>query len=96
MLGFEGVDELELDAQGDLLLDTNGEKSLQLHKPFIYQEVNGARQEIASSYVLENGLVSVEINSYDSSKPLVVDPVFVYSTLLSGGSGEAGWSFLTN
>jgi hypothetical protein len=96
LLDFEGVDHLDLDVHGDLLLRSNGQQSLQLHKPFIYQEMNGARQEVAGNYVLRNHLVGFEISGYDSSKPLVVDPVFVYSTLLSGGGDEAGWAIATD
>lgn len=92
LLGFEGADELRLDSQGDLLLKVSGEQCLHLHKPVIYQEVNGVRRDIVGGYILNNRLVGFEISSYDSSRPLVIDPVLVYSTLLGGGSGEAGWA----
>ncbi len=87
-LGFEGVGELRLDPQGDLVL-TTGDGELRLRKPRVYQEVGGARREIPAGYVLQGeGQVGFEIAAaaYDATKPLVIDPVLSYSTYL-GGSG---------
>ncbi len=87
-LAFEGVERLELDTAGDLLLSAGGAQ-LRQHKPVIYQEVNGARQLIAGSYeVLDAGRVKFEVAAYDTSKPLVIDPVLSYSTYLGGSGNE--------
>jgi hypothetical protein len=91
-LDFEGAEELAIDGQGDLVMQAGGETALRLHKPSIYQEIDGARREIAGGYLLNEHHVGFEIGSYDSSRPLVIDPVFVYSTHLGGGGGEAGWA----
>jgi hypothetical protein len=50
-LGFTGADSVAVNAQGDLVLHTAGQDILQ-HKPTVYQEVNGTRQEIASHFML--------------------------------------------
>ena len=80
-LKFEGADRLEVDAQGDLLLRLpDGE--VRFHKPHVYQESNATRQEIAASYVLkDNNEVVFEVAAYDSSLPLIIDPVLSYSDL---------------
>src|SRR5262249_53880384 len=44
-LAFAGTDSVDLDARSDLVLHTAG-GDVREHKPFIYQEVNGVRQEI--------------------------------------------------
>jgi hypothetical protein len=49
-LGFEGVDRVDVDAQGDLVLST-ASGSLRFQKPVIYQEKDGRRHAIAGSYV---------------------------------------------
>ena len=48
-LSFAGADELELDAEGDLLIRTNG-RQMRMHKPVVYQEKEGAREQIAGHY----------------------------------------------
>jgi hypothetical protein len=87
-LGFEGADQIEIDAQGDLVLQTAyGE--VRQRKPLAYQEADGVRQEIASRYVLKgNREVGFELGEYDRTRPLVIDPVLAYSTYLGGSSGE--------
>ena len=52
-LSFAGVDKLELDAQGDLLIQS-GERQMRMHKPVVYQEKDGAREEIAGQYTLSD------------------------------------------
>src|SRR6266852_2146405 len=50
-LGFTGADGVEVDGQGNLVVHAAGQEILQ-HKPTVYQEVNGTRQEIASHFML--------------------------------------------
>ena len=87
-LAFQGVDSLEVDAQGTLVLHTPG-GIIHQRKPRIYQEVEGVRQEIPGGYVLKNtDQVGVHVAAYDATRPLVIDPVLTYSTYLGGtGSG---------
>ena len=50
-LAFEGLEKIEVNAQGDLVLHTAGGE-VRMQKPIAYQEAGGGRQEIASHYVL--------------------------------------------
>src|SRR6266850_1890196 len=85
-LGLKGTKKLELTAEGDLLLDTSGEP-VRLHKPAIYQEFAGNRKPVEGSFVLAaKNTVKFRIGKYDASRPLIIDPVLAYSTLL-GGNG---------
>jgi RHS repeat-associated protein len=96
----EGADKVELDAQGDLVLSTN-EGEVRLRRPVVYQDADGARQEIAGTYILhdrnpqseirnpQSAEVGFQLAAYDVTRPLVIDPVLVYSTYL-GGSGSDG------
>jgi hypothetical protein len=91
-VGFEGVEALKVDAGGDLILRTAGGEIRQ-HKPVIYQEVDGARREVAGNYVLKgSGEVGFNVGEYDAARPLVIDPVLVYSTFLGGSDGDSGFS----
>jgi hypothetical protein len=101
-MSVEGADGVELDrASGGLILNTTVGRVHQ-HAPRIYQEINGKNQEVAGRYRLlepsssiqnpksktQNPLVAFEVGEYDESKPLVIDPVVVYSTLLGGAAGN--------
>ncbi len=56
-----------------------------LQKPVIYQEVNGARLEVAGNYsVANNGQIRFSVGHYDRAQPLIIDPVLNYSTYVGG------------
>jgi hypothetical protein len=85
-LSFQGVRKLKIDAQGNLALDTTAGQILQ-RKPFIYQEINGSKRAIRGGYVLQGRhQVGFQVGEYDTTRPLVIDPVLAVSTYL-GGNG---------
>jgi hypothetical protein len=91
-LDFDGADELIVDSQGDLLLRSADATVLQLQKPFAYQDADDGRREIAAAYAFDGRRVSFRIDDYDIGRPLVIDPVLVYSTRLGGTDGDAGYA----
>ena len=87
---FDGA-AVEIDSAGDLVLHTNrGE--VRFDRPVAYQlvldsEQNGGQNKrfIDSHFVLRGtNRVAFEVAAYDHSRPLVIDPVLVYSTYLGG------------
>ena len=89
-LRIRGGKKVSLNSQGDLVI-ASASGDLMLRRPNVYQEIDGKRREIAANYVQRSGrTVGVEIGSYDSQKPLVVDPVVVYSTYLGGATPTSG------
>ncbi len=85
--GIEGAKSVHRDAHGDLVLQFGGSE-VRWRKPVVYQEKDGARQEIAGRYVIRQGnQIGFEVAGYDASRPLIVDPTLVYSTYL-GGTGD--------
>ncbi len=89
---FAGVDKVAIDASGELVLSL-GEGEVRQHPPVIYQVVNGARQQIAGGYRLREGAtVAFSVGQYDSRLPLVIDPVFSYSTYFGGNGGDSGYA----
>ncbi len=92
-LAFKGADKLNVDAQGDLVLHTKG-GDVRLRKPLVYQDVDGKRRQIDGRYSLQpakgkgHAQVGFQVAAYDKSKPLVIDPVLVYSTYLGGSSND--------
>lgn len=88
-LAFKGAEKLEVNSEGDLMLYSVGGVVRQ-RKPFIYQEVNGIKQEVVGGYKIRGKHeVGFDIPTYDASKPLVIDPVLVYSTYLGGSSFDS-------
>jgi Beta-propeller repeat len=89
-LAFEGAREIHIDARGELVLGVEGGEVRQ-HKPVVYQEVAGVKQEVAGRYVMKGTRqVGFRVAAYDRSRPLIIDPVLVYSTYLGGNSFETG------
>jgi uncharacterized repeat protein (TIGR01451 family) len=89
-LRFDGAKSARLDEQGDLVLATGG-GDIRQHKPFAYQEAGGVRTEVAARYLkAKDGTIRFEVGEYDLKRPLVIDPVIVYSTYLGGSDFEEG------
>ena len=96
VLAFQGMDKLELDAQGDLVLHTTA-GPIHQRKPVVYQDVDGVRKPVPGAYVVKGtDRVGFELGAYDSTKPLIIDPVLFYSTYLGGSGSENGCEGLTS
>ncbi len=66
------------------------------HKPIIYQDDSQGRHAVSGRYtLLADGLVGIQLDRYDRSRSLVIDPVITYSTLMGGQATEtmAGMKF---
>jgi uncharacterized repeat protein (TIGR01451 family) len=87
VLHYDGVQSMQLDSSGDLVLGTSG-GNVVLQKPTLYQSENGVRQSVQGSFLIQpGGNVQFTVGSYDRSQPLVIDPILVYSTYF-GGTGD--------
>ncbi len=84
-----GAKRIRQDGHGELILKMS-EGEIRWHKPVVYQEKDGARQEIAAHYAITAAnRVTFELAKYDASRPLYIDPL-VYSTYLGGSSNDYG------
>jgi len=89
-LGFENVSAMEIDAQGDLVLRT-AKGEVRQRKPVIYQEANGIRLGVSGGYVFKGKQqIGFQVGAYDIARPLIIDPVLIYSTYLGGSGDEIG------
>lgn len=90
-LRFEGVKSVEMDSQGQLLLDT-GRGVLVQRAPVAYQESASGRNRVEVRYVSrEDGSVGFGVGDYDARRPLVIDPILSYATLLGGLGFDECW-----
>ena len=86
---IEGTERVNLNAGGDLEIHLGG-NTLTMRKPVAYQNLAGGRKEVNVGFRLgEDGTVRFNVGDYASDVPLVIDPVFVFSTYLDGsGPGQ--------
>lgn len=62
----------------------NGKKVV-FKAPMVYQEIDGVRKPIESRYVLAGkNKMGFKVATYDSTRPLIIDPQLDYSTFLGG------------
>lgn len=79
MLRFEDDQRLRLEANGDLVIESQG-RELRHLRPAVYQEQDGERQGVAGDYVLlAENQVGFALGKYDPGRELVIDPVLSYS-----------------
>ena len=92
MIVFEikGARETRLDPQGNLVLVTSV-GNVQLLRPGIYQEIHGARRDVAGRYLLRGkNRVGFAVGPYNRREKLIIDPTLVFSTYLGGSNLSGG------
>jgi hypothetical protein len=81
-LAVSGPNQVRFDRDVNLVLG----RTLLRH-PSVYQAVNGERRPIAARFRKRHSHeVEFEIARYDRARPLVIDPVLAYPSLLGAGS----------
>lgn len=93
VLAYEGPDGMKVDRDGNLLIRTSVREVMEM-KPFVYQEPG--KREVKSRWRVEKAKagggkwrVWIELGDYDHGRPLVIDPVLVFSTYT--GSTADNW-----
>ena len=86
-----GAKSVRRGAYGELVFKmSTGENEIRWHKPVVYQEKDGVRQQIAARYAItDTNRVRFELAKYDAGRPLYIDPL-IYSTYLGGSSTDFG------
>jgi len=87
-LHVAGADDVRTDGNGDLRV-TVQDRGLTLKAPKIYQEATGGQTLIEGRFVVVGkDEVVFEVEDYDKSKKLVIDPVIDYGTYVGGSGGD--------
>lgn len=89
-LKFDPVDSISVADNGDLQLAL-GERVLTMNAPQTYQVVEGMHRAVQSRFVLDDADVTIELGEYDTSLPLVIDPVFAYAGYIGGSDWDMSW-----
>ncbi len=88
-LRYEGVDGMNLKKE-QLVLSTSV-TTVTEQKPYAYQVLQEGRKEVRCVYKLKGNIISFEAINYDSTKSLVIDPEWIFSTFT--GSTADNWGF---
>ena len=89
-LDYIGTEGISLN-DGNLLVETSVTQITE-QQPYAYQMINGIEIPIECNYNLVNNIVSFEFpKGYDSSYPLIIDPVVVAATI--SGALTDNWGF---
>ena len=90
-IAVEGPDGLRLDADGSIELDTGGE-NIRFRTPRAYQNFGDGTREVPSRYVFTSrNYIGFELGGYDPTRPLIIDPVFSYTTYLGGSLSDQAY-----
>ena len=81
---FDGVDKVEIDGDGDLVLKTRA-GNLTQKKPIVWQIVDGKHRRIDARFMRRGRGIGIALAPYDRHQPLIIDPqVLFYATYLGG------------
>ncbi len=89
-LQLNGTDSVTLDKGGNAILGTAA-GDVELESPVAYQEIGGVRRPVESRFELADGnVLRFGLGKYDRERPLVIDPVLIYSEAFGGSNGNQG------
>lgn len=86
---IHGAGRITIGKEGQLRLATK-QAEVHLLKPEIYQlNDNGERQQVQGAYRVKGSEIGFTVGRFDSKRPLIIDPVLAYATLLGAGNNDA-------
>ena len=88
-LEFFGAKSIEIDREGRLHISTPLGELIE-KKPYVYQIIEGEKQEVKSAFKIIDGIVTFQLNKYDTTLPLIIDPILVFATYNGAYSDNFG------
>lgn len=89
-LKYLGAEKLEIKKR-ELLIKTSLGQDRSL-RPYTYQATIDGRTEIGCRYKLKDDIVTFQVDDYDKSRTLVIDPTQIFFTYSGGTSGNYGFT----
>lgn len=89
-MDYEGIENLVV-SKGNLVIYTSVMQVVEM-QPFAYQEdENGLKEVVPCRYKVSRRRLSFEVGSYDPTRPLVIDPILIFSSY--SGSTADNWGY---
>lgn len=86
-MNIEGANNVRVESPTALDVQTSL-GSFKINGLYAYQSSNGQMRQVPCSFEKNaDGTISYRLGQYDTSKPLIIDPI-VYATLLGGGGSD--------
>ncbi|HEY8399456.1 MAG TPA: PKD domain-containing protein [Flavihumibacter sp.] len=89
VMRYDGVEKLST-SRGELVIKTSIGEVREL-PPYTFQYTAKGRTEIASRYTVKGNKVYFQLDQYDKSNTLIIDPTLIFSTFT--GSRSDNWGF---
>jgi len=88
---ISGADSINLTDGRQLAIEVSGRRLL-MNNLSMFQSIDGEQRQIAGHYVMKGpDVIGFEIdNRYDSTRPLIIDPVIAYATYIGGINEDRG------
>ena len=91
-LSYEGVEQVEIDAKGRLIVRTSV-GNVKEARPKAYQRIDGEKRSVPCRYELKGQKLSFKFpEGYDPEQELVIDPTLIFSTYSGSGSDNFGYT----
>lgn len=88
---FPGARRVRREPHGDLVIEAE-DGELRLRRPVARQEIAGVLRDVDCEFVIDSrGGVGFALGAYDRERPLVIDPILLYSTFFGGRSSEIAY-----
>jgi hypothetical protein len=87
---FQGMQDISIGPEGDLILSTPAGE-VRHRRLVAYQRQGIFRESVDASFVLRGNRVGFDIGRYDPRRPLVIDPTFVWSSLIGSTGDDLGF-----
>ena len=92
-VAYRGIDKLSISGDGSLEIAT-AFGVLRETKPRIYQQIANKREAVEGRYkLISDASYAFDVQSHDTTLPLVIDPTLLYSTFLGGSAGNGFYGY---
>ncbi|MEJ7625260.1 MAG: PKD domain-containing protein [Ferruginibacter sp.] len=86
---YDGPSEVSIKNKELIITTSVGQVTEQY--PYSYQSGTGFKKEVSVKYVVRNNVVTFDVDDYDASSTLVIDPSIIFTTFT--GSSVDNWGY---